>query len=78
MSTITRGRTANITYQPTTDDVYRWNVGLYDTEAPRDHCADYDQGYVQSVGARDHAEAIAIADQWVHYRADHWTVHRVS
>lgn len=66
-------RTAQIHYIPSTSEEYPWNVALYDSTVKN-----IDGGYIESVGASDHSEAIAIADQWVNYSADHWTVQRVS
>ena len=59
-------RTANIRYRPDVSNVLPWNVGLYDIR-----CADeYGDPYIESVGATDHANAIAIADAWVNCREE--------
>lgn len=53
-------RRANVRYFPDTSEEYPWNVGLYDDENGDKTVG----GYVESVGAIDHSEAIKIADHW--------------
>lgn len=54
-------REANITYAPEMSDILPWNIGLYDTEIGDSEL----DGYTESIGAADEAEAKLIAEAWV-------------